>query len=194
MTAVSCRICSGSGNYGFSKCVFCHGSGIDDASGIDRGGNSVPPVVIAVPQLAPVSGLGASDEPIDQRHRKIPRVGASDVASSTEALAQSSISELCPPQGLPASSCPADPVEAESTVLCTDSQLLGSYSSMAARPVIGDIVEISAAKSPNFRRHGVVIDMFQERSSSTWFTVFFSDSQAIKHYSADMLSPESMRQ
>jgi len=215
--AVSCSICNGTGNYGFSKCSFCHGSGIDDAIGIDSGCNSVPlftfgtcapnvpsdaagnafghdpggvvhDMVAPTPAVTLTVGPSASDCMLDssgQRQPKVPRIGGHDVPSRAlePELSLSSGTSLSHVPVASSSAVPAVPLEPDAL----------QYHDVAIQPPtkvelqVGDIVRISHSASRNFQRRGAIIHKLVERYR-TWYVVWFSDSEDIRHYLVDMLS------
>ena len=60
--SLPCRICSGSGQYGFSSCVFCHGTGRDDsATSVGLGGPR--PALTRVTVSTSVYGKGVGSLP-----------------------------------------------------------------------------------------------------------------------------------
>ena len=139
-----CSICHGTGNYGFSRCSFCHGCGVDVVNGRDGGRVPMSPGVDPCPNVEDIMCTDTLDEPVDQRHFKIPRNGGSDVASRTDAPVQSS--------------CSAGPVLAENLVSLTRcTKCRSDICICKVGPCLGDVVQIHNPASRNLRRHGAVI-------------------------------------
>ena len=217
--AVSCSICNGTGNYGFSKCSFCHGSGIDDAIGIDSGCNSVPLFTFGTcaPNVPLVADSNASCHDlggvVHDMVAPTPAVTLLSVGPSAIDCMLDSSGQRQPkvPRvgGLDVPSRASEPELSLSSGTSLTHAPVASSSAVPAVPLDPDALQnLAVAIQPPTKVEPQVGDIvrichsssrnFQRRGAiiqkvverfRTWYVVWFSDSEEQRLYLVGMLSP-----
>lgn len=181
-----CRICSGTGQYGFSSCVFCHGTGRDDSvTSVGLGG---PMPALTRVTVSTSDSLHDHGYPCDLMMVPTFRKRSSRVYGEGVGSLHRGMSILDAPDG-PAIECDSRQSKVpriHSHEALRDGGIAAAHVPSLASPLVGDLVQICNPASSNYRRRGIVSAIYHEKFED-WYVVDVSEAEQ-RHYLRSMPS------